>query len=268
MKNTLTFLFLITIISACETSGNFPIGNYQSFIGDKSVDSEIGFNPAEVFDNSEVAPATLKINFATIKQYPCFNYDLLTTVTSQQDELIIRFDDVEIGPVCLTAIGPARTSVMLPEKTKYLVLINGTDIDEYEIDITEQEINLIPQSTSFSQLNYTKIFRYPKDSFALMCGTNIDNTHLCGDFYNILADSVDISEFEFHGDGKIPYPDSTSGNWRNNASLFFTYSSFEEYIKAGNLLENFSINNLTPNDGVSIYMSSWNNKHFRSWMFD
>lgn len=268
MKNLLFLLFFLVVFPACE-NGIFLFDNtYENYIGNKSVDSDINFTPIEEHNSSEVAPPTLKINFATTKQYPCINYHLLTTVTERQDELIVRFDEVNIGPICATAIGPATTSVSFPETTKYLVLINGKKIDKYAVNITKEEINLISKETSFSKLGYDRTFRYPKDSFALLCGTNVNNTRLCNDFYDLLTENTDVSEFVFEGDDKIPYPDSTSGNWRNNPSVFFTYSSFEEFDKAGDLLRNFSKNNLTENDGVSIFMSSWNNKHFRSWMFN
>ena len=267
MKQLLPLILIALVIPACENVTDFSDEWYQQYKGSTSIDSDINFNPVEVYNSGEVVPPILKLQFFTTKSYGCINYRINTTQFENKDELILRFDKVEIGPVCLTAIGPAYTSILLPEKTKYVVLINGDKIDEYEVTIDEEKVYFSPKTVSFSNLKHRQTFRYPKDSFALLCGTNVDNTHLCGDFYTLLTDSTNVSEFTFEGDGIIPYPDSTSGNWRNNPATFFTYSSFEEYLRAGDLLKSFSEKNLTENDGVTIYMSSWNNKHFRSWMF-
>jgi len=87
-----------------------------------------------------------------------------------------------------------------------------------------------------------------------------------------------ISETSFNGSGLsrgsliVPfeqsYPDSSSGHWNNYASLFFKYENESEFEKAGDLLKNFTQTNISPYDGATISLISWNNKKYMSWMME
>lgn len=48
-------------------------------------------------------------------------------------------------------------------------------------------------------------------------------TQIYNDFFTLIKQNPDFTEFEFEGEGRIPYPETTSGNWVNHPSRFFKY---------------------------------------------
>lgn len=269
MKKIILIFVLLILVIACEKNNNIVNGDYSEYINGNSISTEIDFYPVELYEKyNEPDTASLKIRFITTDIFPCINYHLATTEFRRDNELIIRFDSIQKHTICLTAIGPAESYVDLSNDITSLVLINGQEIDKYQINITDELVTIDSIIENYTNLKYDRTFRYPENTFAFICGTNLNNTHLYNDFVNILVDSTSIVEYEFNGEGRMPYPDSSSGHWNDNASLLFKYENESEFEKAGDLLKKFTQTNISPNDGVTISLTSWNNKKYMSWMMD
>lgn len=240
--------------------------DYSFYIGETSLESDVIFSPYEQSGSAGEIPS-LYLSINTTEVYGCYNFNISNSVFNKSSTLIIRLEGIGDTCICLTSIGPARAEFTLPETTKKLVLINGDKIDEYEVEITDAKITIQELTSTFSTPTHKTTFRYPENSFAFICGTNVDNTNLCDDFKTILTTKTSVKEFTFPEDGHIPYPDSSGGNWVNNPANFYKYSTPAEYEKVGELLTEFTKKNLKENDGVSMNLYGWNNINYYSHMF-
>lgn len=265
-------LILISILTlSCnsnktELSEN-PINDYSEYINTNSISSDIEFMPEELYENStETQSPTLQLRFATTEIFTCVNYSIVTTKFVRENELIIRFDELLEPSVCLNAFGPAISYINLPENINKLTLINGEIIDTYSIEINNQQVIISVIENNFTNSLYNRTFRYPENTFAYVCGTNIDNTNLYDDFSNILINNPSFMAYEFEGEGRIPYPKNSSGHWVNNPSLYFKYNNKTDFDALEQLLNNFTTENIRPNSGVSISLISWDNRRSYSWI--
>ena len=255
MKN----IILLTIISTFIFSCNKDLSD--------SIASDIEFMAIEVYSNSSaIESPTLKLRLKTIEEFPCVNYNLATTEFINDNELIIRFENILEPSICLTAIGPAISEIDLPENINKLTFINGNVIDSYNIIINNQEVDISIIQSNFTNSLYEKTFRYPENSFAFVCGTNTTNTYLYDDFLNILLNNQSLAEFNFNGVGRIPYPESSSGHWVNHPSRYFKYINASDFENLGQILSDFTTQNITPNSGVTIRLISWDNRKHLSWI--
>nr|WP_159039948.1 hypothetical protein [Christiangramia fulva] len=249
---------ILTFLAAVSCSTNEEIS---------VVDTDINFMPVEVYNNWNLSEIpSLKLLLTTLKNYPCSNYSIITEQTIDNDELIIRFQEIYAPGNCLTSIGPARSYIDLPENIHEVIFINGNETDKYSIEVGQEKIFIQPVENSFTHTLYNNTFRYPENSFAYVCGTNTDNTEVYEEFLNILKQNENFTEFEFQGEGRIPYPDSSSGHWVNHPSKFFKYSDYDEYKNIKGLLENFTSENIEENSGVTISIYGWDNISFHSWL--
>jgi|GEM_PF-795935 len=263
-----TLLIPMVIFSSCEdklVEDSQANKEFKSFTRMHAIDTDVILWPQETYTEENQVPV-LQLNFQTTKIYPCINFGIALTQEVDENTLIIRFDSIIRHQICLTAIGPASGGIPIAENIQQLVLVNGDEIDRYDLFISSEKVSLTPSDTSFTQIEANTWFRYPENSFAFICGTNTDNIQHCSDFYSILIDSLDVKPFNFQGKGVIPYPVSSSGHWNDNSTQFFTYADIEEFKKAGALLEAYTQDNIIPNSGVTLQLLNWKNQHYLSWM--
>lgn len=264
----LIFLLLSIISYSCDTNDDAISNNpeYSEYFTKNSIEVDINFMPKEVHysPNTPQTPSLI-LALNTVEIYRCDNYTLGITKFTNGNELIIRLDEVLSPEICLTAFGPASTYIDLPENISNITFINGNIIDKYSIDIDQEKVSITPIQNKFTHSLYDKTFRYPEKSFVLVCGTNIDNTHIYDDFLTILQRDPNFTEFEFEGQGRIPYPESSSGHWVNHPAKFFTYLDQNEFENLKNILNTYSAANIGENSGVSISIYSWNGIAYYSW---
>ena len=262
-----TLLILSIIIFGCNTDGEIlNESEYFEFITENSIDTEINFMPVEIYSTNELQEPLLKLKLITSENFPCVNYFLTTTEFINGNEMIIRFDEITEPEVCLPAFGPAICYIDLPVNTNKVTFINGNVIDKYLIEINQENISITLIENNFTTSLYNKTFRIPENSFAYVCETNTDNTNIYYDFLAILEQNTDFIEFEFEGEGRIPYPESSVGNGVNHPSKFFLYSNFEEFTNLANILNDYSLGNIEENSGFNIALYSWNNIKYYSWI--
>ena len=261
-------VLLVSIFSyGCSLNEDNIEGEYAQYINSNSIASEIQFMPEETYANYSVAQnPSLRLKLITKEIFPCINYSIGTSEFINGAELIIRFEKIVNPGACATAIGPATKYVDLPQNINKLILINGKSIDKYDITIDSQKVKINLIESHFTTSLYDNTFRYPENSFAYICGTNTTNTNIYTDFLNILLANASLKEISFQGEGRIPYPISSSGHWVNHKTRFFKYNTFSDFESLGQTLTNYKNGNITPNGGVTIALKSWNNSNHFSWM--
>lgn len=83
------------------------------------------------------------------------------------------------------------------------------------------------------------------------------------DFLNLLLDNPALEQYNFEGNGRIPFPEG-SGYKITHPTVYFKYANESDFDELGQLLDDFSQQHIMPNGGVSILLSSWNNKRHKS----
>lgn len=263
----LTLIILSIIIFSCNTDDeeiNETV--YSEFITENSIETEINFMTEEIYTTNDTQEPVLKLKLISSEIFPCVNYILSTTEFTKGNEIIIRFGEIIEPEICLTALGPAISYIDLPLNTNKVTFINGNRIDKYSIDINEQKISVTLIENNFTTSLYGKTFRIPENSFAYLCGTNTNNTNIYTDFSAIIEQNPDFIEFEFEGEGRIPYPETTDGNWVNHPSKYYKYTDSVEFNSLADILNDYSSQSIEENSGVTISIYSWNNIKFHSWI--
>lgn len=260
------FLLLISIsILGCSTNESTIINSdYAEYITGQSIDTGIDFMPEEIYTLNEAQEPILKLKLKTSEIYPCINYGLATTQFIKESELIVRFDEIITSEICLTALGPATTHIDLPEQITQLTFINGRKIDTYSIEINQEKISISLIESSFTSSLHNETFRIPENSFAYLCGTTTETTGIYNDFASILEENPNFTEFEFEGEGRIPYPETIDGHWVNHPSKFYKYTDDNAFNNLSTTLNEFSSEHIEENSGVNIYIYGWNNVKFSS----
>lgn len=268
MKKILILTLIGFTVLGCSSNdeSNFPDSEYSEYIIENSILTDIDFMPEEIYTTNETQEPLLTLKLITSEIFPCINYGISTTEFINGSELIIRFEEIIQPELCFTAIGPAISYIELPENTTKITFINGNIIDKYSIEIIQQKISITLIENNFTTSLYNKTFRIPENSFAYVCGTNTNNTNIYTDFSAIIEQNPDFIEFEFEGEGRIPYPETTDGNWVNHPSKYYKYSNFEEFNNLASVLNDYSFENIEENSGVTISIYSWNNVKFYSWI--
>lgn len=267
MKLTLYLLSFCFIWITCDSTG---VVNYDE------IDSTIvlGFNEIHSSENTE---PELHLGLATIDHYPCINYRIVTENKFSSKRIHVKVLGSTIGNICATALGPATTIIPInyTNGVYELVLEINSKEEIFELRFNDDSLELIRiVRRGYNFLphifiqNSDKWYKYPVNSFALVGGTNTNNTHLYENFLKQLKSNFSIREFTFDEDGVIPYPDSGSGHWVDFPSSFFTYESDAQFEEIGQSLINYSIENITPNTGVGFSLYNWKNQSFHSWITD
>ena len=260
MRN-LMLLFSVVFLTSCEAD---DVPKTDSSI----METDIEFYAREVYLDPEPSEPVLTLDFRTTKIYNCYNYYIDFDYSSEDRELKVIFQSIGMTEICLTALGPAKGWLKIPEDTKRLTLVRGETTDVYEVDINDQRVKLHPVDTNFTKLVHERTYRAPEDSFAVVCGTNLQETGLCDEFNNLILEIPTVTEFEFEGVGLRPYPDSSSGNWNNTATRFFLYQEDAAFIQAGEVLKDFAAEKIEPNKGNTIAIIGWDGRKFYSWLKD
>ncbi len=268
MKNILIFTLIGFTFLGCNSDDDEVLNDsdYTEYILENFIDSDINFMAEEIYTTNEIQEPVLKLKLITSETYPCVNYVMSTTEFINNKELIVRFEEIIEPELCFTAIGPATTYLELTEDINKITFLNGNIIDKYSIDINEEKISVTLIEKNFTNSLYNNTFRIPENSFAYVCGTNINNTNIYPDFSAIIEQNPDFVEFDFEGEGRIPYPETTDGNWVNHPSKYYKYSDTIEFNNLANILNDYSSDNIEENSGVTISIYGWNNIKFYSWI--
>ena len=257
MKPLHVLLFIFILVS-CEPKET-------TIIDDEILATDIELYPEEVYSGNDQSLPILKLTLRTSEIYPCFNYKIDFSKSFEKDEMTVIINNIHKPGICLTAFGPDIATLELPETTQMLKIVRADQTDIYEVKINTEQIEILPRTTEFTDLINPITFRYPENSFAVVCGTNLDQTDLCANFFEKLDDMQSLSSYTFPENGRTPYPDSSSGNWNNTSSRYFIYENETALIEAVEQFEMFTQENLNRDDGNSLSIITWDNQSYYSY---
>lgn len=267
---TFLFVFIYTIIGCSKDDTNDTI-NENLRISAQNTSFIISLE--ELQPNNEYYNPQKKqgfvMNIVTAETYPNMNYSITTSVLEVNGTLIVTLGDIIKPDITLPAFGPAHASVSIPEKINSITFINDGKQDHFRFEVTDKALVLKPiDEPDFISSDYSVYFRRPKNTFAFVCGTNTNNKQLREDFITKLTTQLKLKEYKFEGEGLIPWATTSDGHWINYPTKFYTYSNDGDFDKAGELLLEFSKENLTPDDGVTMSLLNWDGKNYYSWILD
>lgn len=214
----------------------------------------------------------LLLAMKTKKIMPCVNYRILHQVNKPRESFMeVTLLGIELpGDICLTALGPATAQTPFSEKSGLtdLNIRDGGLTDLHKVTVDEERVSVSSNIPIFSQFTARNYYRRPENSFYFRCGTLTEMAWLCDDFHLLMLSELDITEFHFPDDdeGVIPYPESSSGNWHNNPTRFYLYNDVADFHRVGDLLEEFSKEQIGETQGNSLMVQNWLDEAYRSWI--
>jgi hypothetical protein len=265
-----SFFFVISIMAGAIVGCDMFSSDDKGYGTIGPIEGKIKFNVEEGYANPNyVSDPEIMLLLQSDKIYPCCNYTIQTNVRLQDEKLRIDVLNIYKPEICLTATGPAKSRLRLdvPIGEIELQISYSQRIDHYRLIVTEHSIRLDPIKSSFTSPMSTLTWRYPRKSFAYVCGTTTETAWICNEFYDSLLSIPNVTAYEFPDSGVIPYPDSSDGYWNNESSKFFLYKTESDYDEAGRLLQRYSEETLSNYKGVGIYLLNYRNRRLMSWLF-
>jgi hypothetical protein len=210
----------------------------------------------ERFDNQPQNPA-IYLQLVSTNSFPCSNYYYPTSITVVSGSIRVEVGEPVEPKICLTAIGPAKSRVMLPigEGVFTLELVTWLGTDTYQLSILAARLDLAPISASVTSPSWTRVYRYPPDSFELSC-----SGPECFRVLEGLLDEHSLTEIMWPSDGLLPYRNQPDG-WPMYRSFRYhgeaEWQAIKEWVSsyddAGFVCALFSVTN-------------WRSETFRSWV--
>ncbi len=263
-------LLLAGGLAGCDSSSS-PGGGHD-FDGTLApIEGKIRFQIAEMYGchSGECEPAIF-LRMQTEKIYECFNFTIRSDIHRVGSHLLVDLRGIYRPSICFTAFGPATAADSLGlEPGNYDLRFRGDGwIDQYQVTVTDDALAVREVAADSTEASRPLIWRYPRRSFAYVCGTMTDNSWIYGAFLDSLLATDRFVEFAFPDSGRIPYPLGSGGYYYNPPARYFRYSTEADYDSAGALLGRYSRTVLSQQGGVGIYLQNWRNEYFRSWMLE
>jgi len=172
MKRLLTFYFLTLLIS-CEDS--------DPGLKSNPIDSKIIIETREVLE-----PGSRRLTFfcKTETIYPCVNYPLLTDEQTNESAFKITCTSVGETIVCLTALGPATTTIDLNSVSNgdYEIELNNANLkNKGTLKVTDTDISLQFGSKNGIDFIRTNTKRVPDKTYWGTIGYHIQSSSTLAD---------------------------------------------------------------------------------------
>lgn len=232
------------------------------------LDTKIDFKVIESYDNYEsVSTPKIFIELKSEKIYGCFNYTIVSAYKIDNKTIEINVLGINKPNICLTALGPATGRIKLGELYgNYEIVIQGNGFaNNYNLVISDSLIMLDGKETQHTKPLINSIYRYPKNSFAYLCGTTLSNNSICSGFIDTLKSVIDLNEFSFSDIAEIPYPKSSQGHQYDAIARYFYYKNEDEFNRIEDVMRSYIKNNFSEN-GATLEVINWMNKKVRSWL--
>ena len=262
MRDVFKYLLILLIVSfsSCDI-----LDNNSSTIS--PLDGKVDFKIIESYDSYEtISTPQIFVELQTEKIYPCFNYSIRTNYNVGYKSILINILGINEPAVCATALGPANSKIKLGQLSDiYEVTIKNKQFtDKYNLLISDSLIILDGEETTNTKPLINFIYRYPKNSFAYICGTTSD-TSICKKFIDSLKQVIALTEFDFSDFAEIPYPALDLGYHFNTKIKYFYYDNEDEFDKIQDVMSSYKQNHFN-NDDAGILIINWMNKKIRSWL--
>ncbi|HSW53530.1 MAG TPA: hypothetical protein VLH59_00450 [Ignavibacteriaceae bacterium] len=255
-------LILILLLNSCDI-----LDNDTATI--EPLDSKINFKVIESYDGYETVSAPeIFIEMQTEKIYGCYNYGISTYSRFEDRKVIVDIRGIYKPGVCLTALGPANARIKLGYISGvYEIEFNGNNFnDKYNLLISDSLIILDGKETANTNPSVYFMYRYPKNSFAYLCGTLLSDSSLCSKFIDTLQSVISITEFHFSDIAEIPYPKSSQGHYYDADARFFYYQNESDFEKMREVMKSFKQTYFSNNYGTGLSIISWMNRKIYSWL--
>jgi len=232
-----------------------------------SLDSKIIFQVEDFCWINGAKKPGLSIDMETAKEYPCCNYWIETEDLMHDNTIHINIFGVYEPNGCATAFGPARQSLVFGQLDgKYLLNFRySRRVDQYELWVTDTLISLTPKISRFTEPEYYKLWKRPENSFAVLCGTTVEDRSLFQGFLDTLRTVIAIEEFSFPETGRLSYPSRVSGHYYNHPVRFFRYQKDRDFYLIEPVLKAFKSDHFNET-GNSISIINWENEKIHSWL--
>ncbi|MBI1804763.1 MAG: hypothetical protein HY033_13565 [Ignavibacteriae bacterium] len=267
MKNILiaVWISVVIVLSGCDT-GQGPRNDIH-----RDIRGKVSLRIAEEFTRYDSASTpVLMLTMRTYDIYECFNFRIDYRLIRTNNEFDVTIFGVTAPSICLDALGPAtsRDSFDVSPGEYHLAvhLHNMTDI--YTVTVSESAVQLTAHDSSVSRPEASLFWRYPRQSFAVYCGTLTSTSWMCTAFYDTLIHHLPLQEIEPPNVGVWPYSLESSGHYYDAPTRFYRYATEADFDSAGALLKRFAKTVIDTNAGVSVWMQNWRNKEYFSWMLN
>src|SRR5512137_1894942 len=207
-------------------------------------------------------PPTIHLRLEAEKIYACCNYILVSRLSHSGNEIIADIQGIDESVLCFTALGPAGSKEFIElEKGRYaLQFRDGHEWSAYWLTVDEGARTIQGQAESGSGLAIpasTVFWRYPQNSFAVICGTTVETAWIFEDFLAKLRAAVDLREIEFPAYGELGYPRAPQGHWVNHPGRYFVYEDPSAFAAAGEVLRAYVRDVIAATSGVGIELRNW-----------
>jgi hypothetical protein len=236
-------------------------------------EGHIFFSVIEAYKNgAEGVEPSLCLSQETEQIYGCCNFSIAASLRRFGPQLNIDIQGIEMYDLCLTALGPAtRADLLELDNGLYtLEFRDGLQRCRYILTVTDDALSVAdPPGAGLAGFVRPKSrvwWRYPKNSFVVLCGTKEETAWVNEDFLQKLRAAVEVEEILFPADGDLGYPRAPQGHSVNHPARYFVYAAESDYAAAGEVLRAYVRDVIGQMPGVSIWLCNWKNQSYRSWM--
>ena len=213
-----------TAIALALTIAALPGEAQQPFEPLSSTPPRIAFWVGESYAD-RAGRTRILLQASTEKSYACAS--LAGRRTSRGDTITIdQWHVTGSRRFCEDESAPAAGEIPLGVDTgSYTLAIRHLgEEDRYRVVITGDAIHVAPLAhPSVSILRDTLAWRFPRNSFAVGCGTTEMNAWMCAEFYRMLADKPYLTTIDIPAVGVNPYRAwvGSGGSWHNDGLRYF-----------------------------------------------
>ena len=132
----------------------------EFFVIFPSYDGNVSFQIWET--DKTMSEPRIMLNIETGKKYECSNYYLHHNIFMKENSIIVSLSKYVLPPgICATAEGPARfTEVLDVSEGEYVLELHSyKGTNTYRVIITEETINIINQTSTYSNPKKTVVNR-------------------------------------------------------------------------------------------------------------
>jgi hypothetical protein len=255
-------LLLATRVTGCNSS-DAPEGNFVP------IEGRVLFRVAEGYKSTDAnCEPSIFLLMNTEKIYGCCNFEISSVVSRAGNQVSVVLQGIYEPSICLPAPGPATAAKALELAAgSYDLRFRLEDrVDEYEVTVTEDALAVREVAAGFTGPLTLLTWRYPRKSFAYLCGTMTETSWICGAFLDSLLSTGRFVEFAFPDSGSIPYPPASDGHYYDMPARYFRYETEAAYDTAGAVLGRYSREVVSQQLGVGLSLLNWRQKWYRSWV--
>jgi hypothetical protein len=170
------------------------------------------------------------VQASTERTYSCL-VPLAARMVAAGDSVVLDRWNIPPSPLCSEEIGPASGAIRLPwDVGRHTLVIRhlGAE-DRYRVDISSDAIRVMPSAAPrrASILTDTLVWRFPRNSFAVRCGTTELNAWVCAELFRMLARTPGIESVDIPLIGRDPFGNRFGdyGHWHNESTRYYRRSS-------------------------------------------